>query len=89
MSVGSGRAGVFLGYTPKSPDGTYRIGVKGKRDGTIVDSRHVVFQEKQILPKFVDKTSKSAVVSDVDHLIKQHSPSTDKRRSAKRVEYQE
>ena len=25
MTKGSGRSGVFLGYTPKSPDGTYRI----------------------------------------------------------------
>ena len=44
----------------------------------------MVFQETQVLPKFIDKTSKSAVVSDVDHLLKHHSPSPAQRSSAKR-----
>ena len=69
MTKGSGRAGIFLGYTPRSPDGIYIIGVQGKRSGTMVDSRHVTFQEKQVLPKFVDKTANSHVKSDVDLLM--------------------
>ena len=77
MTNGSGRSGVFLGYTPKSPDGTYRIGVQGKRAGTMVDSRHVIFHESQVLPKFVDKTSRSHIKSEVDDLIQQHPPPAD------------
>ena len=69
MSKGSGRPGVFLGYTPRSPTGTYRIGVKGNRNGTMVDSRHVIFQENQVLPKFVDKTKMSHISTETNSLL--------------------
>jgi len=83
MSKGTGRAGIFLGYTPKSPSGTYRIGVKGKRTGTMVDSRHVIFDEHQVLPKFLDKTKHSHIPDDVNNLLKE----APKHKSAKRVTF--
>ena len=87
MSSGSGRSGVFLGYTPRSPEGTYRIGAKQKRHGTMVDSRHVTFQEEQVLPKFTDKTLKSHVSTDVDKLLEDQSPR--KRKCGRRVTFQD
>ena len=83
MSKGTGWAGIFLGYTPKSPSGTYRIGVKGKRTGTMVDSRHVIFDEHQVLPKFLDKTKHSHIPDDVNNLLKE----APKHKSAKRVTF--
>ena len=74
MSKGSGTEGKFVGYTPKSPTGTYRVEVKGKRKGTMADSRHVVFHENQVLPKFSDKTKNSHFKTVVNDLLNVKDP---------------
>ena len=38
-----------------------------------MDNRHVIFHEAQVLPKFVDKTRRSHIKSDVDDLLEGHS----------------
>ena len=68
-STGSGQRGIFLGYTARSPRGTYHIEVKDKRKGTRIDSRHVIFDEYQVTPKFEDKTRNSNKESSADTLI--------------------
>ena len=46
---GSGHNALFLGFSKHYPRGTYLIEVKGKRKGTIVDSRHVDFDVDSLL----------------------------------------
>jgi hypothetical protein len=67
---GPGIPGLFLGYSQKSPRGSYIIEEKGKRTKVRVDSGDVLFDEHQVLPKFIDKTSTSHISSDVDTLVR-------------------
>ena len=68
---GSGQEGLFLGYSKNSPKGTYHIEVKGKRKGTRADSRHVQFDEYQVMPKYEDATKNSHIPNEVDELLQQ------------------
>ena len=59
LTHGSGKEGIFLGYSKKSPTGTYHIKSKQKIDKVYVDSRHVKFMEHQVFPKDLEQGTTS------------------------------